>query len=168
MLGDFDPASMPHRDRAFLSIGNVGVAALFSFALVILARLDVGLRTRRLARAGAIVALVSLAAAVLGTVGLIWWHAAVLGIWTYAVAAGIAWALTGYAMFHEYRGVFGWTALATAIVYGLAIVAIFAGAFVIFLMTVGAAPFAIGLLIWPPGSRRPSGGSPPVAYPSAL
>jgi hypothetical protein len=154
VLGDFDPASMPHRDRAFLSIGNVAVAALMAVALVVLLRLDMAERSRRFARAGAGLAVLGAFAALAGTVGLLWWHAAVVALSVYVLCAGTAWALIGYAMFHEYRGVVGWTALATAVVYVMAVAVIFAGGFVIFLMTVGAAPFAIGLIACPARHRH--------------
>jgi len=169
VLGDFDPASMPHRDRAFLSIGNVGVAVLFAVALSVLAGIYVSARNRRVARAAATFASVGAVSVTVGTIGLVWWHAGIIGLWAYIVCAALAWALSGYAAFREYRGVLGWTALLTGAIYGLAMVVIFTGGFAIFIMTVGAMPFAIALIATAPASPSVSRGAPvPAGSPSDL
>jgi hypothetical protein len=105
----------------------------------------------------------------IGTLGLVWWHAGIIGLWAYIVCAGLAWALSGYAAFREYRGVLGWTALLTGAIYGLAMIVIFTGGFAIFVMTVGAVPFAIALIATAPASPSVSRGAPvPAGSPSGL
>jgi hypothetical protein len=59
---------------------------------------------------------------------------------------GVAWAATGYAAFVAFAGPRRWAALATAVAYALAAAAIFLGAFIIFVMTIAALPFAIALV----------------------
>lgn len=147
MLGDFDPADMPHRDRAFLSIGNVGVSLLFATALWIVSRTHAGTSTERLARAAAAISAAGAAMAFVGTVGLIWSEAPIHALEAYVVCTGIAWALSGCATFLRHGGGLGWAALLTGVVYAIAAVAVFAGAFIIFIMTVAVLPFAIALIV---------------------
>ncbi len=165
VLGDFDPAAMPHRDRAFLSVGNVGVAVLFAIAIALIATMYLSAHNRRFARAAATLAISGAILATLGTVGLIWWHAPIVCLYGYSVCAALAWVVSGYATFREYRGALAWTALVTIAIYGLAVAVILMGGFAIFIMTVGAAPFAIALLATHPqhrGARAsiPAGGTP--------
>ncbi len=165
VLGDFDPASMPHRDRAFLSVGNVGVAVLFAIAISLLATMYLSAHNRHSARAAAALAISGAILATLGTVGLVWWHAPIVCLYGYGVCAALAWAVSGYATFREYRGTLAWTALVTIAIYGLAMAVILMGGFAIFIMTVGAAPFAFALLATHPQRRGamanvPAGGTP--------
>lgn len=154
VLGDFDPADMPHRDRAFLSIGNIGVAILFAFAMSIISQQLEGASTERLARTASVISLGGAVMATFGTIGLIWTEAAIYGLDVYVVCTGLAWALCGYAIFQRYRGGLGWAALVTGVVYGIAAVAIFAGAFIIFIMTVAALPLAIALIVTGPAPAK--------------
>ena len=63
------------------------------------------------------------------------------------VCAALAWLCLGIAIRRMFGGRLGTTALATGIVYTIAGCAVFAGAFIIFLMTIIAAPLALGLLL---------------------
>jgi hypothetical protein len=146
LLGDIDPETIPHRERAVLSIGNVAVALLFAGAQWSLSRLFAGGRTGRLARASAISGTLAAVLATVGTLHLIWSHAGVYELNGYVVLMGMAWALVGYATFAEFRGRVGAAALATGVVYLVACLAVFAGAFIIFVMTMAAAPFGIALV----------------------
>ena len=146
VLGDFDPADLAHRDRAFVSIGNVAVAVLFAFALWLIAAALHGSGKDGLLRFAVISGAAGAIAAAIGTVGLVWWHAPILLLYLYVVAMGAAWALAGFAGFRTFEGGLRWAALGTAIVYALAGLSVIAGAFIIFVMTIAAAPFGIGLL----------------------
>jgi hypothetical protein len=160
VLGDFDPTEMPHRERAFLSFGNVGTAALFCVALFIIHRWHAGTPTARLAQAGAVCAAIGALAALLATIGLIWTNTAIYGLAAFVVLSGAAWAMSGYATFRRSRGVVGWTALLAGTVYALAAAAVFAGAYIVFIMTLATLPFAIALIACDPAARQPEPNAP--------
>jgi hypothetical protein len=160
VLGDFDPSDMPHRDRAFLSIGNVFISLTFAAALWLIAGLLHETRFERLARLGGLFGFAAAAIGALATVGLVWWQAAIFGLDLYVFCMGVAWAATGYAAFVAFAGPRRWAALATAVAYALAAAAIFLGAFIIFVMTIAALPFAIALVAGGTTRIIPAAGPP--------
>jgi hypothetical protein len=153
VLGDFDPADMPHGDRAFLSIGVVMTGAAFAAAQHLLARRLPGLR---LLRAGAWLGAAAALCAAIGAPGLTLSGAAGTLLSAYVVLMGAAWALVGFALFRAVGGGIGRAALVTGTVYALAAVAVFAGAFIIFVMSIGALPLGIALLF---ARGRPASGA---------
>ncbi len=151
VLGDFVPADLPHRDRAFLSIGNVFVGLLFAVALAALSGVTRE-RSARLSLVSLWSAAVAAGCGVVGTAVLVFSHAGVPILYGYALFEGIAWLCGGLAIWRTCGGGVGLTGLITGLLYGAAAVAIFAGAYLIFVMTVAALPLAIAL-IWKPIGR---------------
>ena len=160
VLGDFEPADLAHRDRAFLSIGNVFVGLLFALALAALSGMTRA-RSARLSMVSLWSALIAAGCGVVGTVVLIFAHAGVPILYGYALFEGIAWLCGGIAVWRCYGGGVGLTGLVTGLLYGAAAVAIFAGAYLIFVMTVAALPLAVAL-IWKPIDRTLSVESGPA------
>jgi hypothetical protein len=152
VLGDFDPADMPHRDRAFLAVGNVITAGFFAVAQWFIAD-EARHRARHLARATVSLGAAAALCAAAGTIGLIFTNAAQGLLVAYVLCTIAAWVCTGLAIWQTRRGAVGVTALLTAALYLVAGLAILGGARIIFLMTVSAAPIAVAMLVRRGGSR---------------
>jgi hypothetical protein len=159
VLGKFDPADMPHRDRAMLSIGNVLTAACFAAA-----QRSIGRQARRgqaIAAAGAWAGVAGLACALAGTAGLVLSNSANALLDLYVACTVAAWVATGVTSFRLFAGVTGLVGLLTGLLYLLAATVILAGGHVIFLMAIAAAPLAVCLLFRRP--TEPARGQPAAA-----
>jgi hypothetical protein len=152
-LGDFDPSDLAHRDRAFLSIGNVFVGLLFAVALFGLSEMTRE-KSERLSLTSRWSALIAAGCGVVGTAVLVVNHAGVPILYGYALFEGIAWLCGGLAIWRTRGGGVGLAGLITGLLYGAAAAAIFAGAYLIFVMTVAALPLAFALVVKPMGPAR--------------
>lgn len=145
LLGDFNSAAMPSRDRGILALGLLTSALITASGLASLAA------ALRPARVGQIITGASIAAfvgtAVLGVqIVLLLTGGNFLGLFNiFAVLTTGAWIATSIALVRA--GILKWSGMLTALLSALAMVSLLAGAFIIFIMFLATLPLTIGLLL---------------------